>query len=193
MAWGAGPWAQINLLAILVFFGLFTVSAILNFQILFYDDPRLGGYAYHFLIIFVVVLTFNYRFVGPLVAIFLLGLNGCTNTEVDNTGSVGSGNEMGNELTVFSNSVGMKFVRIAAGSFMMGKSCEPVPFELTKHLSYPNIDELKENFPNGDPDKFLGCCVHLLGSCVGFVDSLTQAEDVGRHLGNTPGSFTGAL
>ena len=74
-AWGADPWAQFNLLAILVFFGLFTVSTVLNFQILFYDDPRLGGYAYHFLIIFAAVLTYNYRFVGPLTALFLLGLN----------------------------------------------------------------------------------------------------------------------
>lgn len=74
-AWGADSWAQFNLLAILVFFGLFTVSAILNFQILFYDDPRLGGYAYHFLIIFTVILTYNYRFVGPVAALFLLGLN----------------------------------------------------------------------------------------------------------------------
>jgi len=65
--------AQLNLLGLLLLFSLFTVSTMINFQILFYDQPRLAGYAYHFMMLFIVVLSLNYRLVGPLTALLLLG------------------------------------------------------------------------------------------------------------------------
>lgn len=72
---GASFSAQLNLLGLLLLFSFFTVSAMLNFQILFYDDPRLGGYAYHFMILLIFVMTVNYHLVGPLLGLFLLALN----------------------------------------------------------------------------------------------------------------------
>jgi len=54
----------------------------------------------------------------------------------------------------YTNSIGMKFVRIEPGSFLMGEYNTPMPIELTKPLSYPRIDDLRRNFPQGDPDKF---------------------------------------
>ena len=62
-----------------------------------------------------------------------------------------AGDEMGKSFT---NSIGMKFVRIEPGSFDMGESSTPLPDELTKNLSYPTREELKGRFPAGDSDKF---------------------------------------
>ena len=55
----------------------------------------------------------------------------------------------------FTNSIGMKFVRIGRGGFMMGESNTPIPYELTEPLSYPRKEELKKQFPHGDPDKLV--------------------------------------
>ncbi len=52
---------------------LVILVTMLAFQIIFYDDPRTGGYAYHFSILFFGVLSLNYYFVGPLVTILFLG------------------------------------------------------------------------------------------------------------------------
>jgi hypothetical protein len=49
------------------------LTTMLNFQMLFYEDPRYAGYAYHFSVIFFVVMSYNYRFVGPLVTLFMAG------------------------------------------------------------------------------------------------------------------------
>lgn len=56
----------------LLLFALLLLAVVLNFQILFYDNPRLAGYSYHLTALFIVVLSLNYRFVGPLVALFFL-------------------------------------------------------------------------------------------------------------------------
>ncbi len=56
-------------------FLLFSISALtvkLNFQILFYDTPRSAGYAYHFTLIFIVIMCYNYRLVGPLISLILI-------------------------------------------------------------------------------------------------------------------------
>jgi hypothetical protein len=49
---------------------VFYIIAIL--RILFYDNPRLAGYAYHFLIIFSLMMTANFYLVGPVVILALL-------------------------------------------------------------------------------------------------------------------------
>ncbi len=49
---------------------VFYVIAVL--RILFYDNPRLAGYAYHFLIIFSLMMTANFYLVGPVVILALL-------------------------------------------------------------------------------------------------------------------------
>ncbi|MHC4647375.1 MAG: SUMF1/EgtB/PvdO family nonheme iron enzyme, partial [Planctomycetota bacterium] len=55
----------------------------------------------------------------------------------------------------YTNSIGMRFVRIAPGGFTMGRSPTPLPDELTKNLSYPARESLAARYPNGDPQKFV--------------------------------------
>ncbi len=69
---GAPVWIQINWIGALLLFAVMVLSVVINFQILFYDNPRLAGYAYHFTILFIVIMSFNYRLVGPLTSVFLL-------------------------------------------------------------------------------------------------------------------------
>ena len=63
---------QLNMVLLMLPFSMLVLSIMLNFQIMFYDDPRLAGYAYHFTIIFLLIMTINYRLVGPLISIILL-------------------------------------------------------------------------------------------------------------------------
>src|SRR5450631_4079784 len=53
----------------------------------------------------------------------------------------------------FTNSLGMRLVKIAPGSFRMGESAA-VTDELLTPLTYPRRDELIRRFPNDDPKKF---------------------------------------
>lgn len=64
--------AQINLLSVLILFSGFVLAVMINFQIMFYDEPRLAGYAYHFTMIFLVIMILNYYLVGPLISLILL-------------------------------------------------------------------------------------------------------------------------
>jgi len=61
----------------------------------------------------------------------------------------------------FTNSIGMRMVRVEQGSFLMGQGDAPVPEELAKHLSYPNIMELKKKFPHGNPAEFVITTDHV--------------------------------
>ena len=63
---------QVNLILLMLPFSIVVLSIMLNFHIMFYDDPRLAGYAYHFTIIFLLIMTINYRLVGPLISVILL-------------------------------------------------------------------------------------------------------------------------
>ncbi len=67
-----GAAAQLHLLGLVLLFALIILATMLNFKILFYNDPRLAGYAYHFTVVFLVIMSLNYRLVGPLISIFLL-------------------------------------------------------------------------------------------------------------------------
>ena len=60
----------------------------------------------------------------------------------------------GTSAKSFTNSIGMKFVRIEPGTFVMGKGPGDVPTELTDKLSYPTRAQLLKKFPQGDPEKF---------------------------------------
>ena len=59
------------------------------------------------------------------------------------------------------NSIGMKLVRIEPGSFLMGCSNTPIPYDLTKNLSYPKREDLVRRFPKGDPNKFVITTEHV--------------------------------
>jgi len=48
------------------------VLLMLNFRLMFYDNPRLAGIAYHFSILFLAIIVINDLLVGPAIA---LGLN----------------------------------------------------------------------------------------------------------------------
>ena len=89
----------------------------------------------------------------------------------------------------FTNSIGMKMVRIEPGSFVMGYSKTPLPEELTTPLSYPTRDELIKKYPHGDPDKF----EKRLTSVVGFQidrDALFVALQLHQHGVGVPGLVT---
>ncbi len=65
-------WIQLNWIGSLLLFAIIILTIVINFQILFYDNPRLAGYAYHLTLLFIVIMSLNYRFVGPVTAIVLL-------------------------------------------------------------------------------------------------------------------------
>ena len=71
---GAEATVQWNMFGLLLLFSLLVVGTMVNFRILFYDNPRLAGYAYHFTVVFFTVMSVNYRFVGPLVTLFMMTL-----------------------------------------------------------------------------------------------------------------------
>lgn len=63
---------QIAILGTTFFIMHIILFSMLSFQIMFYNDPRLAGYAYHFTLIFVLIMILNYRLVGPVIALALL-------------------------------------------------------------------------------------------------------------------------
>lgn len=60
-----------SLLVILIF-SLIVLATIINFKIIFFNRPRFAGYAYHFFIVFVSVMSYKYYLVGPIIALILL-------------------------------------------------------------------------------------------------------------------------
>ncbi len=63
---------HLNLIGVVLIFSVMILSAMLNFQIMFYNEPRLAGFAYHFTVIFIVILSLNDRFIGPVIGVGLL-------------------------------------------------------------------------------------------------------------------------
>jgi len=59
-----------SMLIMLLFSALILFTTII-FRTLFYDKPRLAGYAYHFLILFCLVMTINFYFIGPVITLIL--------------------------------------------------------------------------------------------------------------------------
>lgn len=59
------------------------------------------------------------------------------------------------------NSLGMRFARVPAGSFDMGQARAPLPKELTRPLSYPTREELERRFPHGDPERLVIDLAHV--------------------------------
>ena len=58
---------------ILSLFSIFVLATTVIFRILFYDNPRTAGYAYHFVILFsVTMLAAEFYLVGPIIILFLL-------------------------------------------------------------------------------------------------------------------------
>jgi hypothetical protein len=66
-------WIKIlNILGIVTLFSVFVLYIITMVRVLFYDNPRLAGYAYHFLIIFTFVMIYNFYLVGPIITLFII-------------------------------------------------------------------------------------------------------------------------
>jgi len=61
-----------NIGGLITLAAIFILSIITSVKLLFYDNPRLAGYAYHFLVIFCVVMIFNFYLVGPIITLFIL-------------------------------------------------------------------------------------------------------------------------
>ena len=72
--WTAGVNAAtiFSILLILLLFAVFILTIMTTLRISFYEQPRLAGYAYHFLVIFSAVMIMNFYLVGPIVILGLL-------------------------------------------------------------------------------------------------------------------------
>ena len=63
----------IQVVSILFFFSIMVLSTITIFRIFFHDNPRAAGYAYHFVIIFfLIMIASQFYLVGPIVIFSLL-------------------------------------------------------------------------------------------------------------------------
>lgn len=60
-----------SMLLILIFSHLVLFS-MLNFQIMFFDNARMAEYAFHFSVLFFVIMILNYPLVGPILALSLM-------------------------------------------------------------------------------------------------------------------------
>jgi hypothetical protein len=60
------------LLGIISLFSIFILYIITIIRIIFFDNPRFAGYAYHFLIIFTLVMISNFYLVGPVITLLLI-------------------------------------------------------------------------------------------------------------------------
>jgi len=69
---GTSVLIQFYNLAFVFVFAHLVLFTMLNFQIMFYDNTRLAAYAYHFSLLFIVIMILNYRLVGPVIALGLL-------------------------------------------------------------------------------------------------------------------------
>jgi hypothetical protein len=69
---GIAPFKILNILGIITLFSLFVLYIITLIRVIFYDNPRMAGYAYHFLIIFTMVMIFEYYLVGPIITFFII-------------------------------------------------------------------------------------------------------------------------
>ena len=61
-----------QLLLALLFASAIILSSMISFQIIFYDDLRTAGFAFHFSLLFFLVLSLWDYFLGPLVSILFL-------------------------------------------------------------------------------------------------------------------------
>ncbi len=74
-AWGIGgldPGLMPIYAATLIIFWLIFLAAMVNFQIMFYDNVRMAGYAFHLTMLLLGIMILNYRLVGPLIALALM-------------------------------------------------------------------------------------------------------------------------
>ena len=69
---GLSPIETFTVLGIIALFSIFVLYIITLIRVIFYDNPRTAGYAYHFLIIFTVVMNFQFYLVGPIVTLFII-------------------------------------------------------------------------------------------------------------------------
>jgi hypothetical protein len=69
---GLGLAGILNLNGILLVFSFFILFTIIHFQIMFYDNPRFAGYAYHFSVLFFVIMSVQFPLVGPVISLLTL-------------------------------------------------------------------------------------------------------------------------
>jgi hypothetical protein len=65
--------SQILLLCLMVILvSAFILYIIILIRLVFYDRPRFAGYAYHMLIVFMLVMNLTYYLVGPMISLFIM-------------------------------------------------------------------------------------------------------------------------
>ena len=67
------PWTEaITIMSVISLFAIFVLYTITVIRLLFYDRPRFAGYAYHFMIIFTLLMSYNFYLVGPMITLIIL-------------------------------------------------------------------------------------------------------------------------
>ena len=74
--WGMGisPDTYWQLLLFLTLLSTIALLTMIAFQIIFFDNRRAAGYAYHFSLLFFTIMSLNYYFVGPLLTVTFLSV-----------------------------------------------------------------------------------------------------------------------
>ena len=62
----------VEIVTLILLFSIFVLYMITIIRVIFYDNPRFAGYAYHFMIIFTLVMTYNFYLVGPIITISII-------------------------------------------------------------------------------------------------------------------------
>jgi len=57
--------------------------------------------------------------------------------------------------STYTNSLGMNFVRIEPGEFMMGHDSGEIPNEMIKDMAYPTKKYMQDKYPKSDPEGFM--------------------------------------
>lgn len=63
---------MIHIFGLINLFAFVILFMMINFKILFFDQPRMAGYAYHFFVVFTAVMSFNFYLVGPIITLTLM-------------------------------------------------------------------------------------------------------------------------
>jgi len=69
---GANTMTTLYVFSTAFIFALFILATIVSVKLLFFDNPRKAGYIYHFMVVFSMVMIYNFYLVGPVVIFFTL-------------------------------------------------------------------------------------------------------------------------
>lgn len=74
LLFGANLYQMINQAIVIMLIASVLLAAITIFKILFWEQPRTGGLAFHIFVVFSFIMSLNYYLVGPVITFVLLGV-----------------------------------------------------------------------------------------------------------------------